>query len=257
MALLAINKRIDTLGLSINDETSEQAGTIALLKRYLDEFGHRGCVRDDLLPYLHTGTGNIDGELESVLEAMVTETSSDYKSYMRNQNARKLLRCAMPSGDREAEIQAGKAFLEQYFVGAPYGKDLPITDVRPADDFGLMAAQAWISAWRLDKAAKDARTLLVVAAATLERVLKDSPANGQVRMLLIRVYRLIGKQIWLAWSWNILNIAAPHRYTVLDRRAHCSPQDADLPARHRVAFRHREIDAGLRGWGREDEDSIS
>lgn len=41
MALLAINKRIDTLGLSINDETSEQAGTIALLKRYLDEFGHR------------------------------------------------------------------------------------------------------------------------------------------------------------------------------------------------------------------------
>jgi hypothetical protein len=34
------------------------------------------------------------------------------------------------------------------------GKDLPVTDVRPADDYALMAAQAWINAWRLDKDAK-------------------------------------------------------------------------------------------------------
>ena len=40
---------------------------------------------------------------------------------MRSQNARKLLRRALPSGDKASEIAAGKVFLEQYFAGAPYG----------------------------------------------------------------------------------------------------------------------------------------
>jgi hypothetical protein len=29
----------------------------------------------------------------------------------------------------------------------PAGEDFPVTEVKPADDFGMMAAQAWIRAW--------------------------------------------------------------------------------------------------------------
>ena len=39
----------------------------------------------------------------------------------------------------------------------------------------------------------DASVYLVLAISVLERILKNSPANGQARMLLIRLYRLLGQ----------------------------------------------------------------
>jgi len=73
-----------------------------------------------------------------------------------------------------------------------------------------MAAQAWIRVWWYGRQKQgevlfrrcwpeptlmptiDASVYLVLAISVLERVLKDSPANGQARMLLIKLYRLIG-----------------------------------------------------------------
>jgi hypothetical protein len=75
MALLAINKKLDTLGLSVDSEVSDETATIKVLSRYLEEFGHKGCVRDDLLPYLQGRQGSIEPAIRSILEAMVTETT--------------------------------------------------------------------------------------------------------------------------------------------------------------------------------------
>ena len=75
MALLAINKRLDTLVLNIDNQLPEETGMAVILQRYLEEFGHKGCVRDDLLPYLHNGDSVVEHGLKSLLEAMLTETS--------------------------------------------------------------------------------------------------------------------------------------------------------------------------------------
>ena len=75
MALLAINKRLDTLVLNIDNQLPEETGMAVILQRYLEEFGHKGCVRDDLLAYLHNGDGVVEHGLKSLLEAMLTETS--------------------------------------------------------------------------------------------------------------------------------------------------------------------------------------
>jgi hypothetical protein len=88
---------------------------------------------------------------------------------MRKLNAFKLLRYATTDVSVEAELAAGKTYLLQYLAVTQYGMQqdpttffscmadyncvtyagngLPATELRPADDFGLMAAQAWISAW--------------------------------------------------------------------------------------------------------------
>jgi hypothetical protein len=91
----------------------------------------------------------------------------------------------------------------------PAGEDFPVTEVKPADDFGMMAAQAWIRAWwygrrkqgdillgvslpHTDADAKYRCLSLPCARDQRTRTDSESPANGQARMLLIRLYRLIG-----------------------------------------------------------------
>lgn len=75
MALLAINKKLDTLGLSVDSEVSNETAITKVLSRYLEEFGHKGCVRDDLLPYLQGREGSIEPANRTILEVMVTETT--------------------------------------------------------------------------------------------------------------------------------------------------------------------------------------
>lgn len=197
IALLAINKMLDeSPELEIKDyERQPAAETVQVLSRYIEEFGHKGCVYNDVKDIVAPSHGEIRPEIKSLLETMTSEqTKGNFKAYNRKLNGHKLLRYALPPGDLEMELAAGDQYLGLYLQGAEFGESLPVTDIRPADDYGLMAAQAWTRASSLCKGDPSAsRTYMLMAIHVLETMLKDSPASGQARMLLIRLLRLIGK----------------------------------------------------------------
>jgi hypothetical protein len=69
--MLEIDRRLRETGTVVQDETKGGADTVPILKVYLAEFGHKGCVRDDLLPYLRSTQGRIAPEVEDLLERTI------------------------------------------------------------------------------------------------------------------------------------------------------------------------------------------
>lgn len=91
----------------------------------------------------------------------------------------------------------------------PLGKDLPPTELQPADDFALLAGQAWVSAFEQSGKSRIAkprqqyraadrlpqtgtRHYLEHALALFEHVLLKSKYKYQIRILAINVLRLLG-----------------------------------------------------------------
>lgn len=68
------------------------------------------------------------------------------------------------------------------------GKSLPKTEIQPADDLAILAASALISLHLLTSK----RSYLSSAVTVLEYALARSPQGFQHRLLIIRLYRLLG-----------------------------------------------------------------
>ncbi len=78
--------------------------------------------------------------------------------------------------------------LDGYLNGLKLGKDLPPYELQPVDDLAILAAQALVNNW---KRTND-ETFLCNAAALLEYAIGKSKMSYQIRLHLIRVYRLLG-----------------------------------------------------------------
>ncbi|BGP54000.1 mitochondrial distribution and morphology [Rhodotorula sphaerocarpa] len=159
-----------------------------LLGEYFDRFGTKACCFDDLRPYIDSLAPE---ELTQVLERLepASRTSlSDVKSTTRAINAFKLLRRYSPKATADAEHEAALKFAGLYFEALPLGKDLPPTELQPADDFALLAGQAWVSAYQLSRS----RGYLELALALSEHVLQKSKYKYQIRILAINLLRLLG-----------------------------------------------------------------
>jgi len=74
-----------------------------------------------------------------------------------------------------------------YFEGLPLGVGLSSTDLQPADDL-LLAGNAYINLWKLTS---DENHLLN-AVYLLELGVTKSKPLFQARLILIRIYRLLG-----------------------------------------------------------------
>ncbi|GAA6024099.1 hypothetical protein JCM11491_005993 [Sporobolomyces phaffii] len=160
-----------------------------LLLAYLERFGGKMCCFDDLLPYLEVLT---DEETRVVLARadQITHKRGDLTMGEARTaiNALKIARYL--SGEQTADLEASSArdYLERYFSNLSLGKDLPATELQPADDFALLAAQAFVSAYHLS----GERSYLEQAAAVLDHALRSSKYKYQSRILLINLYRLLG-----------------------------------------------------------------
>ena len=71
LALLEIDRRLRQAGLVVEDEIKGAADAIPMLQMYLAEFGHKECVRDDLLPYVRSVQGRIAPEVEELLQKTI------------------------------------------------------------------------------------------------------------------------------------------------------------------------------------------
>ena len=104
----------------------------------------------------------------------------------RTINAHKLLRhTSTPTVD--SELASVQTFTKQYREGLQFGDHLPTTELQPADDLAILAGQTFVSLWTMTGEQKH----LYSAAAFLEYALTKSNQAFEMRLMLVRIYRLI------------------------------------------------------------------
>jgi hypothetical protein len=83
VALLEIDKRLRELNINIEDQVEDATDNTTILLRYFAEFGHKGCVRDDVLPYLRLNEGKLSPEVQDLLQNTIAAEAvrSQYKPH--------------------------------------------------------------------------------------------------------------------------------------------------------------------------------
>ena len=106
-------------------------------------------------------------------------------------NAHKILRYTSSKSDItvQSESESVATYTEHYFAALPLGSSLPSTELQYADDLALVAGNAYINLWKLT--GDDCHLLSAVY--LLEYGLTKSKQSFLMRLILIRLYRLLGK----------------------------------------------------------------
>lgn len=103
----------------------------------------------------------------------------------------KLLRHNLLESQASEESENARAdkCLELYLDGLRLGKDLPKTELQPADDLIILYAHILVNAWKVS----NDESHLCKAAVALEVALTYSQQAYQIRLTLIRIYHLLGE----------------------------------------------------------------
>ncbi|KIJ69304.1 hypothetical protein HYDPIDRAFT_105904 [Hydnomerulius pinastri MD-312] len=182
LALLELEHRAHKHGLS------DESGLISLMENYLAQFGDKASCFEDLMSYLDMESASL--ERWTAFLASQQPSFASVGDLQRLINVRKLQRHKLPESEItvESETARGLQYLSEYMEGLELGKELPNTELQPADDLALLAAHAFVMVWTLN-GLEDA---LYQAVAVLESALAKSQVAFQMRMMLIRIYRILG-----------------------------------------------------------------
>jgi N-terminal acetyltransferase B complex non-catalytic subunit len=103
--------------------------------------------------------------------------------------------------------------MKDYLRGLKLGEDLPKTELQPADDLAILIGQTFVSLWKLT----GTEGPLYKAVVVLEFALTKSIHSFQMRLLLIRIYRLLGKVLQFSWSDPWSSTSFPDAFVVQPR----------------------------------------
>lgn len=108
----------------------------------------------------------------------------------RTINALKLLRYNLAQGQLTPDLEVARAsqYVGVYLEGLAHGKSLPDTELQPVDDLAVLAGHAFATLW---KTTGDLSPLYN-AVAILEFASSKSKQSYVVRLLLIKIYHLLG-----------------------------------------------------------------
>ncbi|KIY72188.1 actin cytoskeleton organization protein [Cylindrobasidium torrendii FP15055 ss-10] len=181
LALLDLEKRCRTHNFATGR-------MIALLKEYFEKIGSKACCYEDLVPYVQ-----LEGEELSEWTAYLQGLASSYsplEDLQRLINCHKLLRYNLSSDaiTVESETALASTYSQQYLEALPLGKGLPDTELQPADDLAILSGHAFVNLWTLTKD----ETYLWNAVSILEYGVSRSRPSYRMRLMLIRIYRLLG-----------------------------------------------------------------
>ena len=111
----------------------------------------------------------------------------------RGINVLKLNRHNLPESELTVEAESTRAteYVKSYLDCLQYGANLPDTELQPADDLAILAGHAYVSLWKLTQS----EVHLYSAVAILEYASARSKQSYRIRLLLIRLYQLLGKLI--------------------------------------------------------------
>lgn len=106
-------------------------------------------------------------------------------------NSHKLLRYNLTPSELTLEAESARVLLytKHFLDGLQLGLNLPPSELQPADDLALLAGNALVNLWKLTSD----ESYLHNGAALLEFALTKSQQSFQARLILIRIYRLLGK----------------------------------------------------------------
>ncbi|KAL4067946.1 N-acetyltransferase B complex non catalytic subunit-domain-containing protein [Scleroderma yunnanense] len=167
---------------------SDLSTVISSLEDYFSQFGDKACCFEDLKGYLDSEIASSERWQSTLLSHRPSFESVD--SLQRLINIRKFQRHCLSEAEItvEAEITRGLQYLSEYMDGLTLGKGLPVTELQPADDLLLLSAHAFVSAWTLSGSEDPLYNAVIV----LEFGLSKSRMSFLMRMMLIRIYRILG-----------------------------------------------------------------
>ncbi|KAF8583207.1 actin cytoskeleton organization protein [Ramaria rubella] len=186
LALLELERRIR----DESDLTPEDGVYVRLLVRYLQTFGDKPSCYEDMRPYVTSLSGSDLSQWSTILLTEVPADTSTEHNLRRLSNAYKLRRVTLSREEVtvESETEAVQDLVQRYHQALPLGKSLPKTDLQPADDLAVLVGEVLVSLWSLT----GDHSHISNAAIFLEYALTRSKHNYQFRLMLIRLYRLLG-----------------------------------------------------------------
>ncbi|CAE6339576.1 unnamed protein product [Rhizoctonia solani] len=163
-----------------------------LLTKYFEKIGSKACCYDDLADAIASLPEN-GPELGKWIEFLENQTQdlTSVNGLRRAVNVAKMLRTGRPTVEKispEDEVASARKHLKAYLDAAPICENYPETEQQPRDDLAILAASAMVSAYTGSGKA----SYLTQAIVILEFALSKSPYNARFRILLTRLYRLIG-----------------------------------------------------------------
>ncbi|KAF9075215.1 N-acetyltransferase B complex non catalytic subunit-domain-containing protein [Rhodocollybia butyracea] len=197
LGLLELESRSRKHGIS-----TDPTRMVQLLKQYFETFGDKACCYEDLKPYVSLEGGDLAAWTE-FLKASPPPLSTT-ENVKRVINTHKLLRYNLSASELTVEAESSRAvlYIEQYLEGLPLGKDLPVTELQHVDDFAILAASVFVNIWKLNGDIK----YLYNAVVLLEFALSQSKQAFQMRLMLIRIYRLLGSPSVALEHYRLLGI---------------------------------------------------
>jgi len=177
-----------------------------LLQKYFTVFGDKACCFEDLKPYLGLDETNLKTWTEFLHEVspsnvmcflfkmnvivFLTPRQTTLEDLQRLINSHKLLRYSFTTDELSVELESQRAttLVSQYMEALPFGADLPTTELQPADDLAVLAANVYVNLYRISSEEK----WLWACVSLLEFGLTRSRQSWQMRLLLVRLYRLLG-----------------------------------------------------------------
>ncbi|KAH8106992.1 actin cytoskeleton organization protein [Cristinia sonorae] len=196
LALLELEKRARQHGFS-----SGASRTLSLTEKYFMHFGDKACCVEDLVPYI---------DFESEYLEQWTAFLETHKSFatatdlQRGINVLKLVRYNLSESELTTDLESARAveYATTYLNCLEYGKNLPDTELQPADDIAILAGQTFVSAW---KSSQD-ESHLHNAVSILEYASARSKQSYRIRLLLIRIYQLLGAPSLALEHYRLMNV---------------------------------------------------
>lgn len=185
LAGLELERRAREAGLASDFESSE--GLLGLIKLYLEKFGDKACCFDDLKIYI-TFEGEELEKFTSFLDSYEHSVET-VNALQRSINIYKLQRYTLTEAQINAESEKARAkgYLGAYTKALPLGKALADTELQPADDLVLLAAQTFVNLWKIE----NDESWLYMAISVLEYAAQRSKNSYLIRLHLVRLHRLL------------------------------------------------------------------
>ncbi|KAI0273734.1 N-acetyltransferase B complex non catalytic subunit-domain-containing protein [Gloeopeniophorella convolvens] len=185
----------------VHNVSPESSRLSNLLKEYFENFGDKAACYEDLRPYVDADP-EIASDFSAYLEGVPHVPVS--AALQRSINAHKLLRYNLSAAQLTVEQEGARAanILREYFEALPLGKDLPKSELQPADDLAVFAAQVYVNMFTLDNDTAHLHNAVV----TLECASKYSPQSYLIHLELVRIYRLLGAPQLGLDHYRLLNV---------------------------------------------------
>jgi N-terminal acetyltransferase B complex non-catalytic subunit len=162
-----------------SDPAAYAAGLADELSSYLVDLGDKACAADDLAPYIPSLATKERVRFASWCEEP-PQTFPDLRAMYAYLNRAKLSRlCGKYSAETLSDVALAARYTRAYAAALPLGADLPATEMQPADDFALLAAQTMLSQ-------------PLTAVALLGFALQKSPKGYRLRLLRSRLLARLG-----------------------------------------------------------------